>query len=344
MLIRRPLPQPPVARRPLPPAQTPKVPAAPRPEADTFRTALTRLALRQRLEAARPAVQAALLRRTLNAVGSQVAARIEQDAARLARIQPETQPWRVEWGQTLSGIAAGLQSQGVEGTVPEIIQQICALNGIENPDLIYAGSTLQVPAPGNRAPTEPLPPSEPSSVTPSSGGHEVPYISQMSSEGSEDDWNASSNCGPTSMAMIARAFGLGGGMSDGALVDSLGVSAGVGADGVGYTGVMTMAGSLGLESSWNAGSDVKWIEQQLAQGNLIAANGDRSVTLENESPPGASGSASGGHWIVVTGMTPDGNFLVQDPSTTCRVLTPSELSRFLAANSNGGYAVSVSQP
>lgn len=355
MLIRRPSPQPPVARRPPSSRPAPKSPSAPRPEADTYRAALTRLALRQRLQTAQPALRSALLRHKLSGVGSQATAvltRMQQDEARLARLQPETRPWRVEWGQTLTGIATTLQSQGVQGTIPEIIQDICARNGIENPDLIYAGSTLQVPTASNGAPAAPLPQPEPSpsapapapGASPNEGGYDVPYISQMSSEGSEDDWNASSNCGPTSMAMIARAFGLGDGMSDGTLVNSLGRSAGVGSAGVGYAGMMTMAGSLGLETSSNPGSDVRWIEQQLAQGNLVAANGNRSVTLQNESPPGASGSASGGHWIVVTGMTPDGNFRVQDPSTTCRVLTPSELSRFLAANSHGGYAVSVSQP
>ena len=275
------------------------------------------------------------LRELGRTVGSAVLERLQTDAARRARLEPESQPWRVEWGQTLAGIANTLQNQGVPGTVPEIIAQICEMNGIADPNLIYAGSSLRVPAPGMTKPDD---------VPPSSSTGEVPYISQMSSEGSEDDWNASSNCGPASMAMIARAFGFGEGMSDGALVNSLGTAAGVGAEGTGYACVMTMASSLGLESQSNAGSDVAWIDEQLAQGNLVAANGNRSVTLENESPPYASGTASGGHWIVVCGKTPDGNYLVKDPSTTCSVLTPAELSRFLASNAHGGYAVSVSPP
>ena len=47
-------------------------------------------------------------------------------------------------------------------------------------------------------------PSQGPSVTPLY--YQVPYISQIGSDGWEDDWNQYSNCGPTSMAMIARAF------------------------------------------------------------------------------------------------------------------------------------------
>jgi hypothetical protein len=173
----------------------------------------------------------------------------------------------------------------------------------------------------------------------------VPYINQMNSDGWEDDWNALSNCGPTTLAMIAKGFGMGEGMSDGALVNELASSIGMGSEGVGYAGMQAMGEHLGLTSEANAGSDVEWIRQQLEAGNLVAANGDRSVTLENEQPPYASGTAGGGHWIAVTGMTPEGNFIVKDPSTTCRELTPDELSRFLAANeAHGGYSVAYHPP
>ena len=64
------------------------------------------------------------------------------------------------------------------------------------------------------------------------------------------------------------------------------------------------------------------VREQLAQGKLVAANGNRSVTLQNESPPGASGSASGGHWIVVTGMTAEASSM-----TTDTVVTPRHPSR-----------------
>jgi hypothetical protein len=223
--------------------------------------------------------------------------------------------------------SGGLGSGGL--STPSPTQQVDGTNGVS------PATPRAVPPVGGVEET----------TTPSTGErYDVPYINQMSSDGWEDDWNASSNCGPTTMAMIAKGFGLGQGTSDGAMVNQLANSIGMGSEGVGYTGMQAMGEQLGLSSEVNAGSDVDWIRQQLEQGNMVAANGDRSVTLQNEDTPYASGSMGGGHWIAVTGMTPEGNFIVKDPSTTCRELTPDELSRFLATNDHGGYSVSYRPP
>ncbi len=64
---------------------------------------------------------------------------------------PEQEPltaYTVVPGDTLFDIATRLQAEGVEGEVWDIIAHICELNGIENPDLIIAGSTLQLPTAG----------------------------------------------------------------------------------------------------------------------------------------------------------------------------------------------------
>ncbi|WP_228556990.1 C39 family peptidase, partial [Myxococcus sp. AB025B] len=172
----------------------------------------------------------------------------------------------------------------------------------------------------------------------------VPYINQITSEGTEDDWNRNSNCGPTTMAMILKGYGFGGGLSDGAFINQLANSIGMGAEGTGYVGIEQMATNMGLTSETHAGSDVSWIQQQLAAGNLVAVNGESSVMLANEQPPYASGNFSGGHWIAVTGMTPEGNFIVHDPSSTCRELTPEQLSRFLAEHHAGGFATAIHPP
>jgi len=174
------------------------------------------------------------------------------------------------------------------------------------------------------------------------GRYPVPYINQMSSDGSADDWNASSNCGPTTMAMIAKGLGFGRDMQDGSLVNHFDQVAGVGAAGVGADGIQTMASSCGFSASVQGAPTAEWVRQQLADGKLVAANGDRAVTLQYEQPPYASGSATGGHWIAVVGVTADGNFLVQDPSTTCKVLTPAQLEQFFRAHGDdGGYAVAI---
>ncbi len=170
----------------------------------------------------------------------------------------------------------------------------------------------------------------------------VPYINQLTSNGSADDWNRLSNCGPTTMAMIAKGFGVRRDWVDGDLVNALGRSAGVGAAGVGWDGVISMARSVGLSGVHHAGNDAAWVREQLRQGKLVAANGDRSVTLQNGGHPERWGHGGGGHWIAVIGLAPNGrDFLVMDPSSDCRALSPGELERFFRTRAGGGHAVAI---
>ncbi|SEU30230.1 LysM domain-containing protein [Myxococcus fulvus] len=301
--------------------------------------------------------QDALRMHALREQGARVAEALE-DLVPASPQTSDTTSWHVQPGDTVGDIARSLMQQGVPGPVEEIARQVVQLNGLENPDLIIAGSTLTVPSPpsspGTVAPSSQGTPSSPGSVAPSAPGatpptapgemYPVPYINQITSEGTEDDWNRNSNCGPTTLAMILQGYGFGGGLSDGAFINQLANSIGMGAEGTGYVGIEQMAANMGLTSETHAGSDVRWIQQQLAAGNLVAVNGESSVMLANEQPPNASGNFSGGHWIAVTGMTPEGNFIVHDPSSTCRELTPEQLSRFLAEHHAGGFATAIHPP
>ncbi|MCY1031371.1 C39 family peptidase [Corallococcus sp. BB11-1] len=277
---------------------------------------------------------------------------------------PATTPYTLQPGDTVGDLAWGLMQQGVPGPVEAIANQIVQLNGLTNPDLIIAGETLQLPtAPGTQGPatgspdggtgvgTE-SPDGGTGTGTGSPGGgttapgerYPVPSIKQMSSEGNEDNWNQASNCGPTTMAMILQGYGIGTELSDGAHINQLGQGVGITADGVGYPAIQQMATNNGLTSEWNPGTDVSWIQQQLESGNLVAVNGESNVMLQNEQPAFTSGNFSGGHWIAVTGMTPEGNFIVHDPSSTVTELTPGELERFLAQHHDGGHSVAIHPP
>ncbi|WP_174461882.1 C39 family peptidase [Myxococcus sp. CA056] len=304
-------------------------------------------------------LEALLLQHALREQGAQMAEALRNSVPPGLPEAPTTD-WQVQPGDTVGDISWSLMQQGVPGPVEDIARQIVELNGLENPDLIHTGSTLQVPAPPT--PTDGPPPSVPTQdsaptpgatptpgstpSTPSAPGerYPVPYINQISSEGTEDDWNRFSNCGPTTLAMILKGYGLGEGLSDGAFINQLANSIGMGAEGTGYVGIEQMAANQGLTSETHAGSDTAWIQQQLEAGNLVAVNGESSVMLANEQPPNASGTFSGGHWIAVTGMTPEGNFIVHDPSSTCRELTPDQLSRFLAEHHAGGFATAIHPP
>ncbi|MFB1482494.1 C39 family peptidase [Corallococcus sp. RDP092CA] len=332
-------------------------------------------------DALRRAVARERLRSAGEALGQRVAlgnaARAAGEALRdaLPPAAPATTTYTIQPGDTVGDIAWNLMQQGVPGPVEAIANQIVQLNGLTNPDLIISGETLQLPAvpgaptgtpggspgtpagtpsvgsPGAPAGTPGTPPAGGPTTPGSSGGtarpgerYPVPSIKQMSSEGTEDDWNQQSNCGPTTMAMILKGYGIGTDLSDGAFINQLGQGVGITSAGVGYADIQQMAANNGLSSEVNAGTDVGWIQQQLAAGNLVAVNGESHVMLQNESPPFTSGSFSGGHWIAVTGMTPEGNFIVHDPSSTVTELTPSELQRFLGEHQYGGFSVAIHPP
>ncbi len=56
--------------------------------------------------------------------------------------------YRINSGDTLWAIASRLKSQGVSGSIPQIINQIAQMNGIKNPNLIITGHTLKLPGAG----------------------------------------------------------------------------------------------------------------------------------------------------------------------------------------------------
>ncbi len=172
------------------------------------------------------------------------------------------------------------------------------------------------------------------------GPVEVRNISQLYSNGTEDDWNRNANCGPATAAMIANAFGYHpAGWSDGKLVNSLGGQAGVGGDGAGWPQLQQMAQAAGLTASAPMyGADLDWVRSQLKAGKLIAANGNRGVTLDHSS---YTDGVTGGHWIVIKGVDAAGNFLVEDPSTDCKTLSPSELERYFNSRDGGGVGIAI---
>lgn len=255
------------------------------------------------------------------------------------------------WQQQL--IKAGFMTQAEYQTGPGIFgprtakatRMLQASMGLEPTavanHLAWTGMVQRLSRAGGSAPSTPSAPSAP--ATSPGAKYDVPYISQLTSNGTADDWNRLSNCGPATTAMIVKGFGLRRDWVDGTLVNTLGGAAGVGAAGTGADGVATMARSAGLKAEVRWGNQVAWIRQQLQAGKLVAANGNRSVTLANGGNGARWGYGAGGHWIAVIGMDSQGNFLVRDPSTDCRKLSPSELSRYFSAHEYGGSAVAISR-
>lgn len=170
----------------------------------------------------------------------------------------------------------------------------------------------------------------------------APYINQYHPDGEANGYtNGGANCGPTSMAMIARAFGYGQGLSDAQLINQLGGYGHTSADGTSVNGIAAMAQAIGKGAEIRGpGPDTAWIAEQLRAGKLVVANGDYYAMGSHD----RSKIGSGGHYVAVIGLDANGNFLVNDPADSGiqgRAFTPEELAVFIKSNNNGGYQIAV---
>lgn len=228
----------------------------------------------------------------------------------------------------------------------DIIRSIQRLNPkITNPNLISAGDTIHLPGAGgsytppSRPPVQVNPPAPVNPNPPSAGPGNVPYINQYRPVGAERGYsNGPANCGPTSMAMIARAFGYGRGLSDAQLINQLGRIGGTTGNGTNVNGIAAMARAMGKSAQTRGpGPDVGWIADQLRHGKLVVANGDYWAM-----PPHQNEARTSGHYVCVCGLDAHGNFIVRDPADQhVSTITPSQLNHFLRSNPNGGYAIAV---
>ncbi|MCY1015090.1 C39 family peptidase [Pyxidicoccus sp. MSG2] len=262
--------------------------------------------------------------------------------------------YKIKSGDTLWGIASQLKAKGMEGSHWDIIKQIQALNPkITNPNLIMAGDSIKLPgvagsdqssfAPGANKPN-------PVNINPTDGAapvtnngkvdaSKVPQISQYNPAGKDGNyWNGPANCGPTSMAQIARAVGYGKDMTDAQLINHLGKIGGTSGNGTDVNGIAKMAKAMGKNAvTKGPGANVDWIADQLKQGKLVVANGDYHAM-----PPHQNEGRTSGHYVTVAGMDDKGNFIVRDPAdANVKTVTPEQLKHFLNSNPNGGYQMAI---
>jgi hypothetical protein len=130
--------------------------------------------------------------------------------------------------------------------------------------------------------------------------------------------------GPAAVTMIAKAFGKLTGPSDSGAINWLAAQAKIGETGAGWPGVQKMARIAGLTASDPMlGADLAWVDRQFTTGKLIAAS-------------------SGGRWMVLCGRAPNGDYLVQDPSSDCKSLSAPQLVSFFSSGPGGGVAIALS--
>ena len=274
--------------------------------------------------------------------------------------------YQIKSGDTLWGIAGRLKGQGMQSTVTDIIKQIQQANpSITNPNQIKTGDTIKLPGVStpsgdsfvpSTSSSSGKPELNPSSTAPTTGTTEttattavnnnspvdaskVPFISQFNPDGKDGSYtNGAANCGPTSMAEVARAFGYGQDMTDAQLINQLGSAGGTSEDGTMVSGINAMAQTIGKNcDTQGPGADTDWIADQLKSGKMVVANLDYFAT-----PGHQNESQSSGHYVAVAGMDDSGNFIVRDPADqNVTTLTAEQLSYAISQNPNGGYQFAI---
>ena len=248
--------------------------------------------------------------------------------------------YTVQHGDTLWQIADRMRAAGDQRGNWDIIGEIARDNGIKNPDLIFPGQTFNLR--GAMSPDSFTPSKDPSSpiqgnaMGPGAQGDGVPWIGQMNPTGADGNYkNASQNCGPAVMAMIAREHGLGQGMSDAELISSLGKTGHTDGTGTTGNGLIAMADQMGLKSTAQPGANSSWVMSQLQQGKDVVANGDYWAL-----PQHADANQTSAHYILLTGLDQNGNITVEDPmDPNVRSLTPAQLDAYNQAHPEGGFNV-----
>jgi hypothetical protein len=168
-----------------------------------------------------------------------------------------------------------------------------------------------------------------------------PKISQFDPTGKDAQYtNAAMNCGPTVGAMVARNAGYGKGMTDAQLIEDLGKVAGTTDQGTTGNGMIAMYEHMGLDTKAAKGADLAFMQSELQAGHHVNALGDYYEVPTHQDPAKTSG-----HYLDVTGMDKDGNFLVNDPAdTTMKSMTAAEMSNFIGSAPNGGFVLSAWKP
>ena len=192
------------------------------------------------------------------------------------------------------------------------------------------------------------------------GRQDVPVIDQRHPNGISDKYlNGNWNCGPAVIAMVARSLGPDATMTDSAgqlrkiadmddatLVSELGkISGTTQQNGTSFKGMRAAAAAIGepadaSELWWSKNGEAKplgddFVDSGLKAGKPIVING--AIDL-----PG-TGSKPLDHYLLITGKTQGGDYIVNDPWTAKQhIMSKADLKEFLIDNSvHDGVAIQV---
>ena len=173
----------------------------------------------------------------------------------------------------------------------------------------------------------------------SSGWKNIPHINQLHPDGANEGYvDGDLSCGPAVVAMLARAANRALGLSDARLIQELGQDLvsrwDVAQD------IVTMLERVNLrpgDSAMGSNYTDAALQQQLHQGNKFI------VQVEKVNPKTGESSA---HYILVKGMTPEGNYRISDPlAKHPQEISPQRLHGLVSgAPPDGGVLIPVTPP
>jgi hypothetical protein len=172
----------------------------------------------------------------------------------------------------------------------------------------------------------------------------VPYINQLRPTGADRTYvNGFSNCGPTSMSMVARAFGRCKDVQDPHLIMHMGRLGGTTGKGSSPESIVKMAEGVGLAATIRGpGPDLDWIDRQLKAGQLVVAHGNYFGLPQHSKEPR---TWAGGHFLVVAGRSADGGYVLRDPlDEKVGTVSREDLARFIQSHPSRGHQISIGEP
>jgi len=168
---------------------------------------------------------------------------------------------------------------------------------------------------------------------------DVPFIDQYKPAGRDAHYDGTEYCGPAILAGIAKARGLSDGLSDADLINRLARVAGTDPrNGTTGNGMVAALHYLGMRTDAIGGANLNWIDDQLASGHYVIAEGDFYSVPGRENPGRRSG-----HYIAITAaMGGWSSYKVTDPADgKVTSMTDSQFEKFIRSAPGGGFTISA---
>ena len=168
---------------------------------------------------------------------------------------------------------------------------------------------------------------------------DVPFIDQFNPAGKGPFYDGSEYCGPALLAGIAKTRGLSSGMSDADLVSVLAYMASTDpATGTTGRGMIAALEAMGMHTDANQGGDLEWIDDELASGHDVIANGDFYSVPGRENP-----GLHAGHYIAITAARNGwSSYKVTDPADPkVTSMTDTQVEKFIRSHPQGGFTISA---